>query len=446
MKLSNLIDERNERTRKRKQIKRKMDKIIGLSYKDDDKRVMKMSTKMELADNTIRLLDEGYFDSGFVIKKGTLEKFLNGENEYVRGYEMTEDGWKQTDVLNLTDDFVGTVNLGHMDFPTFPFILGEWDKNDLKLVDIENDRKGLDVSVRLDEDSVFVKELKRQPFDIGISSEFFYHINEEDTEELAEVYGIEMPVIDEVYIFAYGLVGECGNVNSSGLELKGADMPKEIKELMAETEVDVEVELENAEEVAEEIEKIDEAIEELGIEEIDIIIDAEKAKAEEEEEAKKEVADAEPAEEGEADADAEEEVVELSADDVDEETEDEDAEEESSDEEDEVEEDEDEEDLDDEDEIEEVDELTEALSVIHELRAQVAELSNINAELKKNNRRLSKKLAKENEKKMKFLEETKNLSVELYENELEAKQAKEEELAAVEEQKDYVLTGGIADI
>ena len=423
MKLSNLIDERDERTRRRKKIKRKMDSIIGLSYNgevDDEKNAISLSMNIaKLADKSIRLLDEGYFDSGFVIKKGTLEKYLNGENQYVRGWEMTDNGWEQTPVLNLNDDFVGHVNIGHMDFATFPFIVGEWNKSDLSIVSIGNDRKGIDVALRLDKKSVFVKELARQPYDIGISSEFWYHINEEDTEALSETLGTYMPVIDEVFIFAYGLVGECGNVNSSGLELKGVDMKTEEK-LALET-VEMEMELDGAEDAVEEIEEIEEVIEEAI-----------------EEEVTEEVAEVEE--------EATEEVVELSADDDAEEVEDdEDAEDETSDEEDEVEEVGDE-DADEEDEIEEVDELTEALSIIHELNAQIAELSNTNAELKKTNRRLSKKLAKENEKKMKFLEETKNLSVELYENELEAKQAKEEEAKAVQSTKDYVQKDGVADI
>ena len=434
-KLSNLIDERDERTRKRKQIKRKMDSVIGLSYEDKDKNIMKMSSKITLADNTIRLLDEGYFDSGFVIKKGTLEKYLNGQNQYVRGYELTDEGWKQTPVLNLTDDFVGTVNIGHMEFATFPFIVGEWDKKDLTLVDIENDRKGLDVAVRLDNESIFVQELRRQPFDIGISSEFYYHINEEDTETLSEMLDMYMPVIDEVFIFAYGLVGECGNVNSSGLELKGADMPKEIKELMAETEVDVEVEIENAEETIEEIEQIDEAIEELGVEEIDITVNEEEAEAEEE--AEEEVA--------EADVDAEE-VVELSADETEEEVAEDEEIEEESDEEDEIEEAIEEEVDDDEDEVEEEDALEEALAVVNDLKAQVAELSNTVEELRKKNKRLSKKLAVEKEAKADFLAKTKELSVELLPNELEEEKAKEEEIAKLEAEKQYKYGDGIAEI
>lgn len=227
--MNDLIRDRDERTRERKKHKRKMDKIIGLSYHDKDKHVIGLSVGVKkLSDKRIRLLDEGFFDNGFVIKKGTLERFLNGQNEKLNGWELIDGAWEPSGVLNIDSDFVGSVNLGHMDFATFPFIIGEWTKDDLHLVDIEEDRKGLDVDLRLDEDSVFVNELKRQPYDIGVSAEFNYHINEDDTEALSETLGYYMPVIDEIYIFAYGLVGECGNVNSSGLELKGdSDMDKE---------------------------------------------------------------------------------------------------------------------------------------------------------------------------------------------------------------------------
>ncbi len=451
--MNNLIEERDERTRKRKKIKRKMDSIIGLSsgnLVDLDTGEILNSLKLsvgttKMAGKTIRLLDEGYFDSGFVIKKGTLEKYLNGQNQYVRGYEMSDDGWQKTDVLNLTDDFVGTVNLGHMDFATFPFIVGDWTKKDLSLVDIENDRKGIDVAINLDEDSIFVKELQRQPFDIGISSEFYYHINEEDTEKLSEMLDMYMPVIDEVFIFAYGLVGECGNVNSSGLELKGATMNKPIEELGI---------LENAE--------VEEEEKELGVEEIDITInEEEELEAEENEEEAEEVEEEEKEEkdeEAEAEADekeesveapADEDVIENSVDDAEDEAEDE---AEASDEEDEIEEDE-EDDLDDEDDIEEADELTEALSLINELTSQVAELTNKLAEkdnmiveLKKSNRRKDKKLAMEKEAKAKFLAETKNVFVELFPNEAESDEASKNEEEAIKSDRDYIMTGGVADI
>lgn len=413
--MSDLIEKRDERTRKRKIVKRKMDSIIGLSYHDKDKKVMSMSVDVQkLADDKARLLDEGYIDNGFVIKKGTLEKYLNGQNQYVRGWEFDGEEWIQTEVLNLTSDFEGTVNLGHQDFATMPFILGYWRKDDLSLVDIDNDRKALDVQLHLDEESVFIKELKRQPFDIGVSAEFWVHLNEEDTKTLSETLGYYLPVYDEIFIFAYGLVGECGNVNSSGLELKGADM--ELKDKLIEEEV---VKTENLEE---------EAKEELGVDEIEIEPTVEEEKPEEgaedvaEEEATEE-ADNE-ADDAEEDADAEELSVE------------EDGDEESNDEAEEGDEDADEE--------AEDDELTETLSLVKELTEQVqaltkqvSDLTEANAKLKKTNKRLSSKYQTELDKKAKFKEELKGISVELLPDE-DKKEEQEEELKVTKRSRDGI--------
>lgn len=386
--MSDLIEKRDERTRKRKRMKRKMDSIIGLSFHDKDKKVMSLSVEpQKMADSKARLIDEGYIDNGFVIKKGTLEKYLNGKNEYVRGWEFDGEEWHQTEVLNLNSDFVGTVNLGHMDFSVMPYILGEWTKDDLTLVDIENDRKALDVKLHLDEESVFIKELKRQSHDIGISAEFWVHQNDEDTENLSETLGYYLPVFDEIYIFAYGLVGECGNVNSSGLELKGEPMKKED---MLEEVLDEEIK------------------EELGVEEIEI---PQTDTEEPVEEAEEETTEAE-----EEVSEAEEEAIE---DDV--------IEEEPESEEAIIEEVADDEEADEEDESDEAEEL----AIVAELREQIqmlnnkiTELAEANAKLKKTNRKLSSKYQNELDKKAKFKEELKGLSVELLPD--EEKKPKEE--------------------
>ena len=408
--MSDLIEKRDERTRKRKRMKRKMDSIIGLSFHDKEKKVMSLTVEpQKLADSKARLIDEGYIDNGFVIKKGALEKYLNGENQYVRGWEFDGEKWHQTEVLNLNSDFVGTVNLGHMDFSVMPFILGEWTKDDLTLVDIENDRKALDVNLHLDEDSVFIKELKRQSHDIGISAEFWVHQNDEDTENLSETLGYYLPVFDEIYIFAYGLVGECGNVNSSGLELKGEPM-EDVKDIILEEPKDEEVEL--------------------GVEEVELpTTDAPSDEMIEEtaEEAVAEAEDNEPAEEEVAD-EAEEEAEEESEEESDE------AEVEEA-----VEEDGDE---DDGDEAEETDE--EELSIVNELREQIqtltnriAELEEANAKLKKTNRKLSSKHQNELDKKQKFIETLKGLSVELLPD--ENKKPTEEKVKVLD--KNYVKDG-----
>ena len=404
--MSDLIEKRDERTRRRKRMKRKMDSIIGLSFHDKDKKVMSLTVEpKKLSDTRARLIDEGYIDNGFVIKKGTLEKYLNGENQYVRGWEFDGEEWHQTEVLNLNSDFVGTVNLGHMDFAQMPFILGEWRKDDLTLVDIENDRKALDVELHLDEESVFIKELKRQSHDIGISAEFWVHQNDEDTENLSETLGYYLPVFDEIYIFAYGLVGECGNVNSSGLELKGEPM-EDIKENII------------LEEPKDE--------EELGVEEVEIPTDeptVEEDSVVEEAEDNESVEDevAEEAEEAEAEESIEGEEVE-----------DEEA----------VEEDGDEAEDDEAEEIEDADE--EELAIVTELREQIqtltnriSELEEANAKLKKTNRKLSSKHQSELDKKQKFIETLKGLSVELLPD--EEKKPKEEKMKVMD--RNYVRDG-----
>ena len=409
--MSDLIEKRDERTRKRKRMKRKMDSIIGLSFHDKEKKVMSLTVEpQKLADSKARLIDEGYIDNGFVIKKGTLEKYLNGENQYVRGWEFDGEEWHQTEVLNLNSDFVGTVNLGHMDFSVMPFILGEWTKDDLTLVDIENDRKALDVNLHLDEDSVFIKELKRQSHDIGISAEFWVHQNDEDTENLSETLGYYLPVFDEIYIFAYGLVGECGNVNSSGLELKGEPM-EDVKDIILEEPKDEEMEL-----GVEEVElpttdaPSDEMIEETAEEAVAETEDNEPA--DDEAEVAEEAEEAEAEESTEGDEVADEEAVEEDGDE------------------------------DDGDEAEDTDE--EELSIVNELREQIqtltnriAELEEANAKLKKTNRKLSSKHQNELDKKQKFIETLKGLSVELLPD--EDKKPKEEKIKVMD--RNYVRDG-----
>lgn len=376
--MNNLIEERDERTQRRKKYKRKVDRMFNLSFKDEKTIKLTASVK-KLSDSKIRLLDEGaivgddYID--FIIKKGTLEKFVEGRNEYLP---------------NLTEDFIGSVNLGHMDFATFPFIIGEWKKSDLSLVDIDEDgRKGVDVELHLDTDSVFVQELQRQPYDIGISSEFYYHVDWESTDDVGYL------VVDEVYIFAYGLVGECGNVNSSGLELKGdMNMSEEKKELVIEETVEVK------EEVFDEAEEIEEATEEMTEEAEEET--AEEAVSEETEEETKELAE-----------ETTEEVVDLSENE-------EDADDEESEE---AESEEVELEIDDEANSDEA-ELSEILSLVNELKASVASLkeeveslTEANAALKKSNRKLSKKLQDEIDKKEAFIKSAKDVSVKLGVNE-----------------------------
>ena len=406
--MNELIDKRDERTKKRKAVKRKMDSVIGLSASEDKAKhhIISLATEpMTLSDKSIRLLDEGYIDNGFVIKKGTLEKYLKGQNQYVRGWEFDGEDWIQTEVLNLTDDFVGTVNIGHQEFASFPFLVGDWTREDLSLVETENDRHGIDVRLNLDEDSIFVKELQRKPYDIGVSAEFWYHVNEKDTEDLSEMLGTYMPVFDEIFIFAYGLVGECGNVNSSGLELtKETEMPEEIKTNIEELELGLVGDEEETESIELDVEVV--AEEETAEIELDAVTETEIPPTDEAEESEEATAE-EPTEEVE---EAEEEVEEEQTEAEGEEVEETEVEELSLDENDE-----------DEDDSDEDDSLAETLQAlqnqIETLTNTIKDLTEQNLALKKSNRKLSNKLSSERKKKEGFIENVKGLSVVLLPNE-----------------------------
>lgn len=241
---SQLLDDREKRVIHRKLSKKHYDEIITLST----------------SNNAVRLLDEGAVvdASGsilFYIMKGTLEKFFNGKNEHL---------------LNIENDYTGTINLGHMDFSTFPVgLIGYWDKSDLNLVDIGDERKALDVVVHLDDKHPLVVALRNAPYDVGLSAEFFYHLNDEKTRELA----IEM--IDEIFIKDFAVVGECGNVNSSGVSLsEGNTMTKEIKNLTLDGQLDDEI-VEEVEDKESETEKsvkeqsVEEAVEEINEDKIE---------------------------------------------------------------------------------------------------------------------------------------------------------------------------------
>lgn len=193
----NIIDEREKRTIYRKLKKKEFDEILTLSVDSGIK---------------VRLLDEGtvvdaYGSPLFYIKKGVLKAFYDG----------------------LAEDYVGSINIGHTDLATFPErIVGTWKKSDLSLVDIGEGRQGLDVELKLMDEHPLVKALRQLPFSLGVSAEFGYHIDEAASEN----YGLE--ILDGVNIYDFAIVGEAGNVNSSGIQLKGGVMTKNLSELLGE--------------------------------------------------------------------------------------------------------------------------------------------------------------------------------------------------------------------
>ena len=148
-------------------------------------------------DNYVRLLDEGVVVDGdgfayAVIKKGTLKAWYD----------------------NLKLGFKGTINKDHE-----PAIdLGVFSKGDLRLVELENGRYGLDVNVKLDDELYAVKDLKRMMNRKAISSEFYYNADEYITAEAAtgdEKQGKWLiPIINEISLTGYAVVDNPKNANS----------------------------------------------------------------------------------------------------------------------------------------------------------------------------------------------------------------------------------------
>lgn len=196
----NLIEEIEKRTIFRKKAKNTIDSVITLESVNHDKKKLSV-TGQETDSGYVRLLDEGaiVYGDGTIrdyIKKGTLKAYYD----------------------SLPDDFTGTINYGHIDFSVDPVFIGQWTKADLRLVDIEDGRKALDVKLQLDSDSLKVQEMERSAekygYSIGISSEFYFNIDDELSDQMG------FCVIDQVDIFSFAVVGEAGNVNSSNIQLK----------------------------------------------------------------------------------------------------------------------------------------------------------------------------------------------------------------------------------
>ena len=185
-----LIKQREKRTIRRKTGKIKFDNMITLSAKQN---------------KGIRLLDEGAVMADentvwFWIEKGALERFLD----------------------NLSDDFVGYIKLGHHDFANNPILLGEYSKSDLYLDDIGNDRKALYVKPHF-YDTYLLKDLQKMPFTVGVSVEMNCFLDEEATREM------DFDVYSDLMIMGFAVVGEAGNVNSSGVRLSGGNMALDLK-------------------------------------------------------------------------------------------------------------------------------------------------------------------------------------------------------------------------
>lgn len=202
MPIPTIVQDIKKSLKQRKDSKRNIDESINLENLKDKELILTLNNTY-LQDNSVRLLDEGaiMYEGGenirLYIMKGAIDKF----------YE------------SLSDDYVGYVNLAHIDIWSLPLNIGTWTKQDLTVVDIGDGRKGLNVNAEINENLNIVKDLRAQEIPLSISAELQLQIDWEKT------FALDFLCVSGIDIKGFSVVGNPANTNSTSIELnvKGED-------------------------------------------------------------------------------------------------------------------------------------------------------------------------------------------------------------------------------
>lgn len=183
---------------RRKKGKAFYDNAITLSSVDKENHYVSVNLSSGYVENKpTRLIDEGAItyeggdDIRLYIKKGAVQAFYD----------------------SLSSDYVGYINLSHIDIASLPLNLGTWTKDDLTVVDIGDGRKGLDVNVKLNRELHIVQDLLKQEIPLSISAEL------RGTLDLESSFKFNAPFYDEIEIAGFSVVANPANVNSTGENL-----------------------------------------------------------------------------------------------------------------------------------------------------------------------------------------------------------------------------------
>lgn len=183
---------------RRKKGKAFYDNAITLSSVDKENHYVSVNLSSGYVENKpTRLIDEGAItyeggdDIRIYIKKGAVQAFYD----------------------SLSSDYVGYINLAHIDIASLPLNLGTWTKDDLTVVDIGDGRKGLDVNVKLNRELHIVQDLLKQEIPLSISAELRGTIDFESS------FKFNAPFYNEIEIAGFSVVANPANVNSTGENL-----------------------------------------------------------------------------------------------------------------------------------------------------------------------------------------------------------------------------------
>lgn len=183
---------------RRKKGKAFYDNAITLSSVDKENHYFSVNLSSGYVENKpTRLIDEGAItyeggdDIRLYIKKGAVQAFYD----------------------SLSSDYVGYINLAHIDITSLPLNLGTWTKDDLTVVDIGDGRKGLDVNVKLNRELHIVQDLLKQEIPLSISAELRGKLDFESS------FKFNAPFYNEIEISGFSVVANPANVNSTGENL-----------------------------------------------------------------------------------------------------------------------------------------------------------------------------------------------------------------------------------
>lgn len=183
---------------RRKKGKAFYDNAITLSSVDKENHYVSVNLSSGYVENKpTRLIDEGAItyeggdDIRLYIKKGAVQAFYD----------------------SLSSDYVGYINLAHIDITSLPLNLGTWTKDDLTVVDIGDGRKGLDVNVKLNRELHIVQDLLKQEIPLSISAELRGKLDFESS------FKFDAPFYNEIEIAGFSVVANPANVNSTGENL-----------------------------------------------------------------------------------------------------------------------------------------------------------------------------------------------------------------------------------
>lgn len=183
---------------RRKKGKAFYDNAITLSSVDKENHYVSVNLSSGYVENKpTRLIDEGAItyeggnDIRLYIKKGAVQAFYD----------------------SLSSDYVGYINLAHIDITSLPLNLGTWTKDDLTVVDIGDGRKGLDVNVKLNRELHIVQDLLKQEIPLSISAELRGKLDFESS------FKFNAPFYNEIEIAGFSVVANPANVNSTGENL-----------------------------------------------------------------------------------------------------------------------------------------------------------------------------------------------------------------------------------